>query len=128
MPSKPVFIRRLNKSDLTTDDDDGDCASSDDSSTTRKINRKQRDILRKVKAKEEKKKENTREILSTPRFFVSPFVSEGMRIYPNQDEESSISSISSCEDDGCSLCNDERIIEADECEDYILAVVFQPQL
>ena len=128
MPSKPVFIRRLNKSDLTVDDDDSACTSSDDSSTTRKINRKRRDILRKIKEKEEKKKENTREILSTPRFFVSPFVCEGMRICPDQDEEDSISSISSCEDDCYSLCNDERIIEPEEYEDYMLAVDFQPQL
>jgi len=114
--SNIVFIRRLKKSDLTDDgdDDDDDCVSSDDSSTTRKINRKRREILRDIKAKEEKTKEgttttHTSEIhngLSVQRFYVSPFICEGMMIYLHHNEESCISSIGSCGDDEFSLCTD----------------------
>ena len=129
MPSDLVFIRRLQKSDLTDDgdDDDDDLVSSDDSSTTRKINRKRRDVLRKIKAKEEKAKEgtttqHTSEIqngLSLQRFHVSPFICEGMLIYPHRHEESCVSSIGSCGDDEFSLCNDQSYFELDESENDI---------
>lgn len=128
MPSNLVFIRRLKKSDLTNDgnDDDDDLVSSDDSSTTRKINRKRRDILRKVQAQEEKTKKgtttHTSEIhngLSLQRFYVSPFICEGMIIYLHRHEESCVSSIGSCGDDEFSLCNDQSFFEPDESENYI---------